>query len=151
MSKHENGKLLVSKVKIGFLLGLLMWSDMSSIFKLFCQVEPEKGLYYWDEVDHRLLNQVSLWRCSKCSPTQRFPNHPILPSYPHIAFGATSVSDGVIHCQIVRHMLNCHKAELNMGIGLRVYTGPDTPAWVYAEGVLDIIDFPNDPSLRCLK
>ena len=26
-----------------------------------------------------------------------------------------------------------------MGIGLRVYTGPDTPAWVYAEGVFDMI------------
>ena len=24
-----------------------------------------------------------------------------------------------------------------MAIGLRVYTGPDTPAWVYAEGVRD--------------
>ena len=26
-----------------------------------------------------------------------------------------------------------------MGIGLRVYTGPDTPNWVYAEGVFDMI------------
>ena len=36
----------------------------------------------------------------------------------------------------VPHCLYCnYQAELNMGIGLRVYTGPDTPAWVYAEGV----------------
>jgi len=63
-------------------------------------VEPEKGLYYWDEVNLRLLDQ----------------------------------------------------AELNMGIGLRVYTGPDTPAWVYAEGVPEIrlnCSNPNEHSHDC--
>ena len=43
-------------------------------FELICrqsfscfQVEPEKGLYYWDEVDHRLLNQVSLFMLANFS------------------------------------------------------------------------------------
>ena len=29
-------------------------------FSCFCQVEPEKGLYYWDEVNLRLLDQVQI-------------------------------------------------------------------------------------------
>ena len=91
-------------------------------FYLFRQVEPEKGLYYWDEVDHRLLDQVS------CS----FVSLQFL-----VAF--------VPYCN--------YQAELNMGIGLRVYTGPDTPAWVYAEGVFCILLHDHDylRKQRCQK
>ena len=45
----------------------------------------------------------------------------------------------------VPHCPYCnYQAELNMGIGLRVYTGPDTPAWVYAEGVFCILLHDHD-------
>ena len=62
-------------------------------------------------MDHRLLDQVSC-----CFVSLQFL----------VAF--------VPHCPYCNY-----QAELNMGIGLRVYTGPDTPAWVYAEGVFCIL------------
>ena len=62
-------------------------------------------------MDLRFLNQVYKYNPRLKIPTVKYPRKPVRTSF---------------------------KVELNMAIGLRVYTGPDTPAWVYAEGVMDV-------------